>query len=209
MDVSDDRTADAISTKLIDLIKLKNWGGKLVAQTYDGAAVMSSALNGTQAKVREQFSNAIFIHCNAHVLNLVLSQSVNFIQETKIFFVTLSGLSAFFNQSTKRTYFFDQVVKRRIPTVATTRWNYSSRLVNIVHTYRSDLIIVFEEMIEDPDTWGADAVQARGFMQFLDSFNTVFMLNAFNEIFSYTDVLFDILQKKTLLIFNIAANILK
>lgn len=197
MDVSDDRTADAISTKLIDLIKLKNWGGKLVAQTYDGAAVMSSALNGTQAKVREQFSNAIFIHCNAHVLNLVLSQSVNFIQETKIFFVTLSGLSAFFNQSTKRTYFFDQVVKRRIPTVATTRWNYSSRLVNIVHTYRSDLIIVFEEMIEDPDTWGADAVQARGFMQFLDSFNTVFMLNTFNDIFSYTDVLFDILQKNS------------
>ena len=85
MDVSDDCTADAISTKLIDLIKLKNWGEKLVAQTYDGAAVMSSALNGTQAKVREQFPNAIFIYCNAHVLNLVLSQSVNFIQETKNF----------------------------------------------------------------------------------------------------------------------------
>lgn len=53
-------------------------------------------------------------------------------------------------------------------------------------------------MIEDPDTWGADAVQARGFMQFLDSFNTVFMLNTFNDIFSFTDVLFDILQKNSL-----------
>ena len=96
-----------------------------------------------------------------------------------------------------------------MPTVATTRWNYSSRLVNIVHTYRSDLIIVFEEMIEDSDTWGADAVQARGFMQFLDLFNTVFMLNTFNDIFSYADVFFDSLEKKTVLIFNVTANILK
>lgn len=168
------------------------------ANAYDGASVMSSDLNGTQAKVREEFPNAIFIHCNAHVLNLVLSQSVNFIKETKIFFATLSGISVFFNKSTKRTYFFDQIVRRRIPTVSTTRWSYSSRLLNIVHTHRSDLIILFEEMIDDPDTWGNDAIEARGFLHFLNSFNTVFMLNTFYEIFSYTDILFDILQKKCL-----------
>lgn len=89
------------------------------------------------------------------------------------------------------------MVKRRLPTVATTRWNYSSRLVNTVYSYRFDLILLFEEMIDDPDTWGADAIQARGFLQFLNTFNTVFMLNIFHNIFSFTDVLFDILQNKT------------
>ncbi|XP_037942674.1 zinc finger MYM-type protein 1-like [Teleopsis dalmanni] len=74
-DLSADRSAAAISNKIINIIKMKNWGDKLVAQTYDGAAVMASDLNGTQAKVRENFPQAAFIHCNAHVLNLVLSQS--------------------------------------------------------------------------------------------------------------------------------------
>lgn len=195
-DVSDNRTATAISTKIIDLIKSKNWGEKLVAQTYDGAAVMSGELNGTQAQVKNQFKHAIFVHCNAHVLNLVLSQSVNFLREVNIFFLSLSGLSAFFSPSTKRSYFLDQIIKRRLPTVAPTRWNYSSRLVNVVQTHLSDLVTLFDEMIDDPDTWGADAIQARGFLQFLKSFNTVFLLNTFNDVFIHTDILFNVLQNK-------------
>ena len=197
-DVSDDRTAAAISNKLIEIIKLKNWGNKLIAQTYDGAAVMSGELNGTQARVRTEFPNALFVHCNAHVLNLVLSQSVSFISEVKVFFTTLSALSAFFAQSTKRTYLLDQVVKRRLPTISTTRWNFSSRLVNVVHYHYNDFIILFEEMINDPDTWGADAIQARGFLQFLNVFGTVFLLNIFDKFFSFTDILFNILQTKML-----------
>ncbi len=47
---------------------------KLVAQTYDGAAVMASALNGLQAKVKAVAPSAVFVHCYAHRLNLVLSQ---------------------------------------------------------------------------------------------------------------------------------------
>ena len=78
-DVSDDRTANATANKLIDLIKLKNWDPKLVAQTNDGAAVMSGELNGTQAKVRAEFPNAIFIHWNAHVLNLVFFLILGFL----------------------------------------------------------------------------------------------------------------------------------
>ena len=39
---------------------------KLIAQTYDGAAVMSGELNGVQAKVKDSAPDAIFIHCLAH-----------------------------------------------------------------------------------------------------------------------------------------------
>ena len=38
---------------------------KLIAQTYDGAAVMSGELNGVQAKVKDSAPDAIFIHCLA------------------------------------------------------------------------------------------------------------------------------------------------
>ncbi len=47
---------------------------KLVAQSYDRAAVMASALNGLQAKVKAVAPSAVFVHRYAHRLNLVLSQ---------------------------------------------------------------------------------------------------------------------------------------
>ena len=50
---------------------------KVVAQCYDGAAVMASGLNGVQAKVKERAPMAFFIHCNAHRLNLVMTQDVS------------------------------------------------------------------------------------------------------------------------------------
>jgi small basic protein len=71
-------------------------GPKLIAQTYDGAVVMASQHAGVQAKIREQYPNAIFVHCYVHRLNLVLAQSVSFIKEVKVFFVALSAFRTFF-----------------------------------------------------------------------------------------------------------------
>ena len=57
---------------------------KLVGQTYDGAAVMASSLNGLQAKVKAVAPYAQFVHCYAHRLNLVLSQGARCIQEESV-----------------------------------------------------------------------------------------------------------------------------
>ena len=76
-DVSENKSASVISTLVLDHIKnFADCGNKLVAQTYDGAAAMSSELNGVQGKVKSVYPQALFVHCYAHVLNLVLSQSV-------------------------------------------------------------------------------------------------------------------------------------
>jgi hypothetical protein len=80
-DVSADRTASALAECVIDCAVQYGFGSKIVAQTYDGAEVMSGELNGLQTKVRDMFSNAMFIHCTAHKLNLVFSQSVSSINE--------------------------------------------------------------------------------------------------------------------------------
>ena len=105
---------------------------KLVAQTYDGAAVMASELNGVQAKIKEKVPEAMFTHCYAHKLNLVLSHSAKCMPECKTFFKTVEGLASFFSKSTKRTHLMDQVVKRRLPTAAPTRWSSNSRLVQSI-----------------------------------------------------------------------------
>jgi hypothetical protein len=38
----------------------------------------------------QEYPNAIFVHCYAHRLNLVLAESASFIKEVKVFFATLS-----------------------------------------------------------------------------------------------------------------------
>ena len=65
-------TGDTISNMVFDVLMRLNLPlSGLRAQTYDGAANMSGAYNGCQAKVKEQQPLAIFFHCGAHMANLV------------------------------------------------------------------------------------------------------------------------------------------
>ena len=54
-----------------------------IAQCYDGAAVMSGVHNGVQEKFREEVPQAIYIHCHAHRLNLVLVDHVHFVKKQR------------------------------------------------------------------------------------------------------------------------------
>ena len=93
---------------------------KLVTQTYGAVAVMVGEHAGIQSKLREVCKNVIFVHCYAHRLNLVLSQSANSIKPMKIFFASLSGFGAYFSKSTKSTEALDCQVKKKFPSVAPT-----------------------------------------------------------------------------------------
>lgn len=44
----------------------------IVAQSYDGASVMSGHLGGVQSKIKQQYPCAIYTHCMAHRLNLIV-----------------------------------------------------------------------------------------------------------------------------------------
>ena len=66
---------------------------KLVAQTYDGVSVMSSELNGVQAKIKEDVAKAMFLHCYAHKLNLCSYIQQNVSLSVKHFFKMLEGLT--------------------------------------------------------------------------------------------------------------------
>jgi hypothetical protein len=70
-----------------------------VAQTYDGAAVMSGAVRGVQARFRERHPEAVYLHCYAHELNLVLCHACKAIPEATNFFDLLESLYSFFSAS--------------------------------------------------------------------------------------------------------------
>lgn len=52
-----------------------------MAQTYDGAAVMSGAVGGVQAHFQKKHPEAIYVHCYAHELNLVLCYTCKAVSE--------------------------------------------------------------------------------------------------------------------------------
>ena len=68
-----DFTAQVIFTAIKDFITgLGLSFENLVGQAYDGAAVMAGAKGGLQTLIRQLQPSAIFLHCLAHSLNLVI-----------------------------------------------------------------------------------------------------------------------------------------
>ncbi|CAH1112199.1 unnamed protein product [Psylliodes chrysocephalus] len=160
LDVTSERTADALFKIVCEIISSLECGSKLVGQSYDGAAVMAGHLGGLQAKVKEKFKHAIFVHCIAHRPNLILLRNMDNIKDCKVLFSTLSCLASFFSMSSKRTGALDIHVQKRFPKVAPTRWNYNGRLVQTVFQFRDSLIHFFQDFCDNKKTWDTETVTA-------------------------------------------------
>ena len=93
-----DLTAATLSSIVINELELLigSFSEKLVAQTYDGAAVLREVNSGVQTRVKEVYGNAHFLHCYAHQLNLVMQRAASHHKQARIFFNNLSGIPAFF-----------------------------------------------------------------------------------------------------------------
>lgn len=197
-DVSSDRTAEALFGLLDSILTKFNYKYKLVAQCYDGASVMSGHLNGLQAKIKETAPQAVFVHCLAHRLNLVLKQSVTKISKCRIFFASIGGMPSFFRHSAKRTYVADSVISKRIPANVDTRWSSHGKLVKIIYEEWDGLKQVFERIMNDPSADEKTIRQAKGFLNEMNDFQFALLTIIYKEIFAVTDILFEILQKKSL-----------
>lgn len=58
--------------KILGLISCGVQCDVLFGQGFDGASNMSGKFNGVQAIIREQYPQAIYVHCAAHSLNLAV-----------------------------------------------------------------------------------------------------------------------------------------
>ena len=71
------------------LENLNKWGiavENCISQSYDGASVMSGVSNGVQARIREHSRWALYIHCYARHLNLVVVGTCKSIREAADYF---------------------------------------------------------------------------------------------------------------------------
>ncbi|CAH1721630.1 unnamed protein product [Aphis gossypii] len=203
-DISENRSAEALSEHVFGFISKYACEEKFIGQTY----IMSGQQDNLQSLVRSKYENAISVHCYAHKLNFVIEQSVEYIKDCKTFFSTLSGLSSFFSTSTKRVHALDNVIleriRRGVKSVVPTKWNYNSQIIEMMVEHKVDVINLMESIIDNAQSWDSETwASAKGYMEILQSFDFNFFLNYFQS-FYHRQRIFLKMYNKIFLIFLIA-----
>lgn len=113
----------------------------MIGQGYDGAAAMSGQFKRVQTRIRKIYPLAYYIHCSAHCLNLVISDSCN-IPEIRNTIGTMQSICNFFGYP-KRLEVLQRCIKDFFP------GSKASRLKQMCPTrwvQRHDAVILYEEM---------------------------------------------------------------
>lgn len=98
--------ASSLSAFILDTLKKNDLDPQcLVSQGYDGASVMSGRCAGVQQKVCEVVPHAVYMHCYAHCLNLVLVDSAKISSAASDFFALMEVIYVFLSRSVTHAVF--------------------------------------------------------------------------------------------------------
>ena len=164
---------------------------------------MSGHCTGVQTRVRAFASNGVNIHCHAHILNLVLVDSVRSVQLASEFFVLLEALYVFISTSKVHVIFVEKQKhlhpsKQRLELqkLSDTWWVCRYAAVNAVCCTFDPILLTVEEVAESQDV--RKAIEARGLYHLLHSFSFLISLITFDRILTCTKQCSDKLQRSSL-----------
>ena len=123
-------TADGLtSTILTTLANHQLDFKKVVSQCYDGASVMSGGCSSVQECIQRIASQARYIHCYAHILNLVLVDSVKYVKGASEVFALVQTLYVFVSTTKAHIIFMSRQNElypdkqpRQLQHLSDTRW---------------------------------------------------------------------------------------
>ena len=128
VDCSTSRDAEGITKVITDCLQeLHLQDVPIVGQSYDGAAVMSGHVSGVQSRIRADNPGAMYSHCLAHKLNLVLVDACRINRTAVGFFNTIEQLYKFFANPGAHDIFLSMqktlgLKAREIGQLSDTRW---------------------------------------------------------------------------------------
>ena len=193
-------TAESLAAYLVDTLRECQLDPEsIVSQGYDGASVMSGRCSGVQQRLREFAPHAIYIHCYAHTLNLVLVDCAKVVQSVREFFCLLEQLYVFVSTTKAHVTFMAKQNELhpgkqplQLQALSDTRWACRYGAVNAVCRTYDCILATLREVGNGSDS--TKAVEARGLCHQVAAFPFLVSLVMFDRILSCTKSLSDHLQ---------------
>ncbi len=163
----------------------------LRGQCYDGANNVAGVHTGLQARIKEVSPSALYTHCYAHVLNLVIVDTMSKNKIARDFFGTLQNLYVFIQSCPKRHSVYVKNQRKinaragggekreyTLKKLSDTRW--ACRAEGIIGIYRTlDAVIATLKDVRENETKAAIAAEAKGLLQNVQDFEFIVALEVF------------------------------
>ena len=200
--IASDLTAEHLSKYILDTLALHNLDvSMIVSQGYDGASVMSGCCSGVQQRIREIAPQAIYIHCHAHCLNLVLVDCVNNNSHAFEFFCLVQSLYVFMSTAKAHVVYLEMQNRlhpgkqtRQLQRLSDTRWACRYLSLDVIASTFDSILATLESIADSNDK--AKAIEATGLLHQIGCFKFVSCLIIFWRIMGLTKSLSDQLQSE-------------
>lgn len=185
------KSEDVLAILERELEKL-NFKEKLVAQSYDGGVVKYTELYNLQQSIKQlQGTNpkGLLVHCYAHELSGILSQSLHSLHECKLFFSMIDLFSKFF----KNIALIDV-----LPNVPATWTDSIYSCINTIHKHSISLIQVLEFINSAEEYQNSTKVisDSINLIFHLKSFKFMLFVHIFQTLFSYVEESMRVIREK-------------
>ena len=187
-------TAQHLYDIILDAMKSKGVSFlNLVAQSYDGASNMSGCYGGLQALVKQRFGeHVVFVHCYAHCLNLVLSDTASAAIDVISLFGSLEKLYVLFSRSVKAHLVFEtdqrshNLTVMSLKRINTVRWSSRERSLRVFLQRFQSIQRALTQIASDTSFENNQRDVANGLLETFNKKDILATACLFREIFSVT-----------------------
>ena len=169
----------------------------LRGQFYDGAFNISGRFNDLQAKIQEVNKSALYVHCYAHSLNLVLVSTISL--ASRNFFGVIQSLYNFIAGSSKRHDIFLKMQKERgmsapvtLKSLSDTRWACHINSFRSLNTTLSAVLDTLETVAESEGD-SRIVAEANGLAISVNTFNFLLIFTIMLEMLGTINALSQLL----------------
>ncbi|XP_072571113.1 mitochondrial tRNA methylthiotransferase CDK5RAP1 isoform X3 [Paramormyrops kingsleyae] len=181
-------------------LEMKNMYG----QGYDGAANMSGMYKGLQARIRAHNEKALYVHCKAHCLNLVLVEASKSSKHFVTFFNLVEKLYAFCSGSPKRHAALVKFQESLFPgqrvmelqQLSDTRWACREKALKALQRNLKAILMLLDDISDSdpPNLAQGDAQMYRNAINFM----FILCMEITTPVFEVTALASDSLQEEGL-----------
>lgn len=192
-DVTNHRSAGELMSVVLEAVQAYSSSDKLIAHCYTGTAVKGQEIAELRAIMKENFPSAAFVHFFTYKLNAWLVKSLSSISRCDKFFKTITSVDNFFCESPKRKTALAAIAAIRDPSTADAGQQGHNSMLAKVEQHKNDLIKLFQSItIDNIAEWDStDYNLASGLLTSCQTFEFIFLLTMFSEVFP---VIYDLIE---------------